>query len=109
MIRARCPEVCGGIIAALNAENLVDGSALKELWESRGLIQSEGRMDCPSWEALAAGTRPPQRPGAEPGEWAHGWQYFAAAALDSTARDLFKARRPGRHATNVWLGTAVAD
>ena len=35
----------------------------------------------PSWEELRAGARPAPRPESEPGEWPHGWQYFASSTV----------------------------
>ena len=53
-----------------------------------GRDPSVGSVFCrPSWEALAAGVRPPAP---EPdelalGEWAHGWQFHASSALEKAA------------------------
>ena len=43
----------------------------------------------PSWEALAAGQRPPPPPEedaeGDPGQWQHGWQFYACSALEARA------------------------
>ena len=39
--------------------------------------------DRPTWAAVAAGQRPPELTEAEPGEWKHGWQYYASSARET--------------------------
>ena len=38
----------------------------------------------PSWQEVAEGARPrqPAREDTEPGDWQHGWQFYAASALE---------------------------
>ena len=40
----------------------------------------------PAWAELHAGRRPPQSETREPGEWPHGWQYWASSVLDTHFR-----------------------
>ena len=40
----------------------------------------------PEWTLVWNGARPEQVTDREPGEWRHGWQYFAAAQLETTYR-----------------------
>ena len=36
----------------------------------------------PAWPELSAGAHPQQHAPSEPGEWPHGWQYYAASASE---------------------------
>ena len=45
---------------------------------ARRILTREGYEECPTWAEIAGGRRPPARIGWEPGEWAHGWQFFAS-------------------------------
>ena len=50
----------------------------------------------PSWTELHEGSRPPRTETREPGEWPHGWQYWASSVLDSHFRkNLMLTNRPG--------------
>ena len=40
----------------------------------------------PSWPELHEGKRPPKTEIREPGEWPHGWQYWASSVLDTSFR-----------------------
>ena len=44
------------------------------------------------WFALQSGARPPQQHVSEPGEWPHGWQYFASSASDHHFREIVLAQ-----------------
>ena len=47
--------------------------------------------DRPSWAALHGGARPLPRPMdevREPGDWAHGWQFYASNALEQREHNL---------------------
>ena len=54
--------------------------SLAEAEEARRLLVSEGFADCPSWDDILQGKRPPSvsRVQSEVGEWAHGWQFYAS-------------------------------
>ena len=46
----------------------------------------------PPWAELARGLVPPAPEEAEPGEWAHGWQHYAADTRERFARNAFFVR-----------------
>jgi len=62
--------------APARAASLAEASAAREL-----LVES-GYIECPPWHDIRAGARPDQHSGAEPGEWAHGWQYMASSQVE---------------------------
>eukprot|EP00973_Karenia_brevis_P037020 5103385-Karenia_brevis.AAC.1 len=103
MIKLRCPDTADRIVRSLDEGWLPEGTALRELQDSREHIQREGGMTCPSWAELAGGARPQQTVDAEPGEWAHGWQFYAAAALDDRARQSFLTSEENSDTTKALL------
>ena len=54
---------------------------------ARTELLAAGFADCPDWLDLLNGKRPPTPDLREPGEFAHGWQYFAASRLETTFRE----------------------
>lgn len=42
---------------------------------------------CPTWQEVHEGARPEQVFEPEPGEWAHGWQYYAASQIERNYRE----------------------
>ena len=47
-----------------------------------------GFVDRPNWEALRRVLQPrPPGAAAEPGEWQHGWQYFASSSSEHHFRE----------------------
>ena len=46
-------------------------------------LDREGFWWRPSWLELREGKRPPENTTGEPGEWQHGWQYWASSVSDS--------------------------
>ena len=48
--------------------------SLRSAVEARELLQAEGWQECPSWEAVGEGARPPRSTDQGLGEWPHGWQ-----------------------------------
>ena len=46
----------------------------------------------PTWEELLAGARPLPLEAADPGEWQHGWQYYASSASEHTFREAVVAQ-----------------
>ena len=43
--------------------------------------------ECPTWQEIATGVRPPQNTENEAGEWAHGWQFHACSRLELAHRN----------------------
>jgi hypothetical protein len=83
MIRERMPESAQEMVKALQGETATtEHSCLAEAREAAGLLQREGFARQPTWPALMEGQRPPRNLGAEPGEWPHGWQYYASSTRE---------------------------
>ncbi|CAK0847649.1 unnamed protein product, partial [Prorocentrum cordatum] len=98
MLRERCPELTNQICAALSELDrgplpaapgcLQQASRAKEHLSAHGFA-------APNWHDLAQGARPPPTHEREHGEWAHGWQFWAARVLENTARQqLLNASTP---------------
>jgi len=85
MIEQRAPTVAAAAVAELSAERPAEDeqSCLAEARAAGELLSREGFVQRPSWDALRAGLRPQQHFGAtEPGEWAHGWQFYASSTRE---------------------------
>ena len=63
------------------------GRQRAELQESTRVLDANGFIGRPSWTSLRAGARPPPPTVAEPGEWQHGWQYYASSSLEHHFRE----------------------
>ena len=50
-------------------------------------LDRQGFLGRPQWDDLRRGVRPPPDPTHEPGEWAHGWQYYATSASEFFFRE----------------------
>ena len=61
------------------------GGCLAEVLDASTRLDREGFWWRPSWQELRDGKRPPENTG-EPGEWQHGWQYWASSVSDSCFR-----------------------
>ena len=59
---------------------------LTELHQAGARLDREGFWWRPSWQALRDGARPEEHVVGEPGEWQHGWQYWASSISDSYFR-----------------------
>ena len=81
-LRERFPEKAADLVAELEYE-CEDRECLREVLRGARLLKREG-FQHPSWIAVAEGERPPQPDPKEldPGEWRHGWQYFASTARE---------------------------
>ena len=60
---------------------------LRSAVEARELLQAEGWHECPSWEAVGAGARPPRLTDQGLGDWPHGWQSCASRIRTSYFRE----------------------
>ena len=85
MLQARLPHVTAHIVGGLDGEAPLTG-CLGELQESARLLDHSGFVGRPEWNALRDGARPHEFV-AEPGEWQHGWQYFASSSFESHFRE----------------------
>ena len=74
------------------AEQRPPNQGLDELDLARTVLLAAG-VELPSWAEVLNGAGPPIPPRrtedemADPGEWQHGWQYHASAALDKAEFD----------------------
>ena len=84
MINARAPDVAAAAAAQLSAPPPDDCPArcLDEARDAGLLLSREGFLQRPCWQALRQGLRPKAHFAAEPGEWAHGWQYYASSTRE---------------------------
>ena len=75
----RLPTVAASAVERLSADHppTRDASAIDEARWAGELLSHEGFLQRPDWEQLRQGARPRQPLAREPGEWDHGWQYYA--------------------------------
>ena len=81
MIHERLPSVARTITLKLLDDAEHDG-CLGELKRATALLDHHGFVGRPEWEQLQMGVRPPPGNIVEPGEWPHGWQYYASSASE---------------------------
>ena len=86
MMKTRSPVLAADFLEQLLG-NAPQASCLKAANTARDLLLSEDFQDCPSWREVWDGVRPEQIFVREPGEFNHGWQFFAAAHRDKYFRD----------------------
>ena len=67
-------------VDTLNAEH--PGGCLGELHNAAGLLDRHGFVGRPDWNSIRVGIRPEGDIHAEPGEWPHGWQYYASSSSE---------------------------
>ena len=82
MIRQRNTQLGERFLNALNMVGDDPNSPMSAASRAQALLIREGFRECPSWQELWEGARPPQPEATEPGEWAHGWQFHAATARE---------------------------
>ena len=99
MINERTPAI-GNLVVQTMDDGSTDTSCLAELKEAADRLDEEGFWWRPSWSALREGERPPEITAREPGEWPHGWQYWASSISDSYFRkcSLLSGRTAARRA-----------
>ena len=85
MIKDRAPTVATAAVASLSGAAAADDAqgCLAEARAAADLLSQEGFLQLPSWAALQDGLRPKEHCGAEPGEWARGWQYVASSTRET--------------------------
>ena len=75
------------VVDQLSSQEPLHG-CLQELHDASVLLDMQGFQWRPSWVELRDGKRPPEGGARDPGEWPHGWQYWASSTLDSRFRKL---------------------
>ena len=69
------------------APSLTEAQEAGTLLDREGFEQA-GAGERPSWRALFEGARPPAREDdREPGEWTHGWQFYASSTRETFYRE----------------------
>ena len=86
MMKTRNPELAEDLLRQLRREEETVAAVAQAL-EAEQQVRDAGYRECPSWDELWAGKRPEQVTETEPGEWKHGWQYFAASRFDNQHRE----------------------
>ena len=85
MIHQRTPAIADMVVRAMEDEAPAHG-CLSDLQIAARRLDNEGFWWRPSWKALRDGRRPPTNTSSEPGEWTHGWQYWASSISDTFFR-----------------------
>ena len=85
MIQTRLPEIADAVIRQMVAREAT--GCLAKLQESTRVLDLSGFVGRPQWADLRDGVRPPPTTVAEPGEWQHGWQYYASSSLEHHFRE----------------------
>ena len=85
MLQQRLPELTRQVLHVLEGPAF---GCLGELQEATERLDRCGFVVRPNWEALRRGLRPrPPVAAVEPGEWQHGWQYYASSSLEHHYRE----------------------
>ena len=85
MISERNPAVAEHVEHTMTQEVHHEG-CLAELHNACGTLDREGFWWRPTWSELRHGKRPPESTSSEPGEWKHGWQFWASSVSDTHFR-----------------------
>ena len=85
MIDQRLPVVAANVAHKLTVEEEL-GGCLEELRNAAAHLDRDGFIGRPQWHDLRMGIRPGATHGAEPGEWPHGWQYYASSSSEHSFR-----------------------
>ena len=85
MIHRRLPQIAHSFIHQV--ENGRADGCVGELQNACVTLDRSGFVGRPSWAQLRSGARPPPVERAEPGEWQHGWQYYASSSLEYHYRE----------------------
>ena len=85
MIDQRLPTVADRVVNTLRADEEPRG-CLGELRNAAGVLDWHGFVGRPSWNSIRSGVRPEGHIHAEPGEWLHGWQYYASSSSEYNFR-----------------------
>ena len=86
MIRDRTPQIAQLVVTSLSSAVPPAACCLAELHEAATVLDQQGFWWRPSWTALWQGKRPDASEARDPGEWQHGWQYWASSVSDSSFR-----------------------
>ena len=95
VIRQRRPNEAAAFLADLENAEGARAPCLREVQTAADLLDREGFAQAgtgarPSWRELFEGARPPaqeDRRESEPGEWIHGWQFYASSTRETFYRE----------------------
>ena len=95
VIRQRRPNEAAAYLAELERVGGSQAPCLRAVQEAAALLDHEGFALAgvgarPSWRELFEGARPPTREDrgdTEPGEWIHGWQFYASSTRETFYRE----------------------
>ncbi len=87
VLRARLPSLAARALEQLQQADQPSAPGLKAAREAAEHLQQRGYQELPTWQALWDGERPPNPAETDPGEWEHGWQYYASSELDNYAKE----------------------
>ena len=93
MISDRNPDVAS-LVEDVMALEAPAGGCLAELRVATVRLDREGLTERPTWPELRHGKRPPVNTSCEPGEWQHGWQFWASSVSDAFFREDLHAVMP---------------
>ena len=94
-VSERTPDVANDVVRKLSNEEPQDG-CLGELRAAANELDHKGFWWRLSWTELHEASRPSRTETREPGEWPHGWQYWASSVLDTHFREnSMLTNRPG--------------
>ena len=95
----RYPEMGNRLLALLSGAREAAPPCIAAARQAADTLDAAGMQARPGWEALARGARPaqPNPEEVEPGDWQHGWQYYASDPLEQREHTnlLSELRRQG--------------
>ena len=102
MIHQRTPAMAELVVEAVCQEERPGARCLGELQDAAAQLEREGFWWRASWEALRGGERPPLIDAGEPGEWPHGWQFWASSVSDTCFRNALLSHRTAARQAHLW-------
>ena len=81
-IKARHPRISAVLLSELAKGSASISASVRSAAAAADKLRSCGMSEQPSWSQAAQGARPPEPLDLEPGDFAHGWQFYAANTLD---------------------------
>ena len=86
MIAARCPAAASQLEEELKKGVASESASVVAASAALAKLQVEG-YEAPDWRDVLKGQRPPPVERPEPGDFRHGWQYYAASRTETYTRD----------------------
>ena len=86
MIAVRCPAVVSQLKEELRKEVASESASVVAASAALAKLQIEG-YEASHWRDVLRGQRPPPVERPEPGDFRHGWQYYAAFPTETYTRD----------------------